>query len=98
MDKKFARDAGFNNTVLHGMLVSSLFSTLVGMHCPGKHALILSQEIKYRKPVIPGSELVVRGKVIGKVDSIKVLVIEGLICGRDGTVLIEGIMKVKVMR
>jgi len=98
LDDTFGRDAGFKGPIIHGMLAASLFSTLAGMYCPGRYSLIISQEIKYMKPVRPGSDVIVRGKVVGKIDAVKVLVVANSICGKDGKVLVNGITKIKVMR
>lgn len=98
LDKKFADKTIFKGTVVHGMLAASLFSCSIGMHCPGENALILSQEIKYIRPIRPGSDVRVLCEVARKIDSVKVLVIKGYIYAKDGSLLIEGVNKVKVTR
>lgn len=98
LEDKFARNSGFDGPIVHGMLVSALFSTLVGMYCPGRNALILSQEVKYIKPVKPGDRVVVCGRVTNKIDSVNVLIVGCRICRSRGEVLVEGVVKVKVMR
>ena len=40
IDEAFAKDNGFKGNVVYGMLVSSLYSRLVGMNLPGKCALL----------------------------------------------------------
>ena len=98
LDEKFAGRTAFKGTIVHGMLAASLFSKAIGMYCPGRYALILTQEIKYIRPVRPDSEVKVFCKVINKIDSVNVLIIETCIYGMDGSVLIEGVNKIKVMR
>lgn len=98
LDEAFAASTRFRGTIVHGMLASALFSTLAGMYCPGKHALILSQEIDYMRPIKPGAELKVCGEVTNKIDSVKVLLIKNFIYDKNGKALVEGITKVKVMR
>jgi acyl dehydratase len=44
MDDEYARGTEFGGRVVHGLLVGSLFSQLVGMHLPGKQALYLGQD------------------------------------------------------
>ncbi|MEZ5477348.1 MAG: MaoC family dehydratase [Thiolinea sp.] len=36
LDAEYAADTQFGERIVHGMLVSSLFSTLLGMHLPGR--------------------------------------------------------------
>lgn len=86
----------YKQNIIHGMLVGSLFSTLVGMYCPGKNCLYLSQEIEFIKPIYPNQEFCVKGTVTNKVETLKMLWIktEVLI---DGIVIIKGQAKVKVL-
>lgn len=62
----YAKQTKFGRRVAHGMLVSSFFSTLIGMYLPGRDSLIVKQEIKYLKPVFIGDDL----KIIGVVNNI----------------------------
>ncbi len=98
LDEAFAGKTIFNGTIIHGMLAASLFSAFLGMYCPGKYGLILTQELKYLKPVRKNEDLKVTGEVIKKINSIKVLVIKTSICDRKNRVLVEGISRVKIMR
>jgi len=98
LDEKFAGRTAFKGTIVHGMLAASLFSKAIGIYCPGRYGLILAQEIKYIRPVRPDSEVKVSCRVAKKVDSVKVLLIESFIEGTDGTILVEGINKVKMTR
>ncbi|MEK6809183.1 MAG: MaoC family dehydratase [Nanoarchaeota archaeon] len=95
-DEEYALSTEFKNRVVHGMLAGSLFSTLVGMVCPGKKNLYLTQSLKFKSPVYPDSELTVRGKILKKIDSLKVIVITTEILVRGETV-IEGEAKVKLI-
>lgn len=62
MDSDFARERGFERRVAHGVLLASLFSQLVGMHCPGENALLQSVNLKFSKPIHAGDR--VRMKVV----------------------------------
>src|SRR3989344_7219670 len=95
-DLDYARSTEFKNRVVHGMLAGSLFSTLVGMVCPGRKNLYLTQSLKFKLPIYPDSELTVRGKIIKKVDSLKVIVINTEIIV-NGEAVIEGEAKVKII-
>ena len=54
-DVEFAKKKGFKDRVVYGMLAGSLFSTLVGMVCPGKNNLYLSQNLNFREPIYFGN-------------------------------------------
>lgn len=86
----------FRQNIVHGMLVGSLFSTLVGMYCPGKNCLYLSQEIRFLKPIYPNQEMTIKGTVIDKVNALKILSLKTEIIV-EGKVVVRGLAKVKVL-
>lgn len=98
VDDSYAKNTPMAGLVAHGMLASSLFSTLVGMHMPGKYCLYLSQDIQFRKPVRPDFELVVYGKIINKIEALKIVDIETSIATTSDEVLITGLARVKVLK
>lgn len=95
-DDIYAKTTQFKNRVVHGMLIGSLFSTLLGMICPGKKNLYLSQTLNFRKPVYPESELIVKGIIKEKSDSLKILTIGTEIIYK-GSIVVNGEAKVKIM-
>ena len=97
-DEEYAQTTEFKGTVVHGMLAGSLFSTLVGMYLPGKYCLFLSLDMQFHNPVKPGQEVVVYGKIINKIDSLKILEIEAKITDKDDKKLIPALIKVKVLK
>ncbi|VVB16699.1 unnamed protein product [Arabis nemorensis] len=54
-DPESARKAGFENRLVHGMLVSSMFPRLISSHFPG--AVYVSQSLHFRSPVYIGNEI-----------------------------------------
>lgn len=95
-DSEYAREKGFEDKVVYGLLAGSLFSALVGMLCPGEKNLYLSQEMLFRKPVYLNKKLRVEGEITEKIDSIRVIIIKTKItCDND--ILISGTAKVKVI-
>ncbi len=75
-DPAYGKQTKFKKNIAHGMLVGSLFSTLVGMYCPGRSCLYLSQTLKFKRPIFFGDQLVVKGVVTSKSDSVKILTIK----------------------
>lgn len=86
----------FEQNIVHGMLIGGLFSTLVGMYCPGKNCLYLSQEIEFIKPIYPNKKVIVKGTVINKVGALKILDIKTEVLV-DGIVVVKGHAKVRVL-
>ncbi len=51
MDSEYAKEKGYDNKVVYGMLTSSFISTMVGMYLPGKYGVLQSVECKFLRPV-----------------------------------------------
>jgi len=96
MDNKFAGSSSFKKRIVHGMLLASLFSQLVGMKLPGKNALYFSQTLNFRSPCYIDDEIQVAGEVIDKSDSTKIITISTSIYNKSEICLIDGIAKVIV--
>lgn len=57
-DERFAREAGFDRPIVQGLAVSTRFSRLIGMYLPGEHAILETIQLKYRRPVFVGQDLI----------------------------------------
>ncbi|KAF8403097.1 hypothetical protein HHK36_011191 [Tetracentron sinense] len=55
LDSEFARNAGFEDRIVHGMLVASLFPLIIASHFPG--AVYVSQSLHFKLPVYNGDEI-----------------------------------------
>jgi len=95
MDEEYAKATSYKGRIVHGLAVSSFFSTLVGMYLPGKKCLYLSQSVNFKNPVRIGDLITVKGEVIRKVDSFKMLHIKTQVLNKN-IVMIEGEAKVLV--
>ena len=63
VDSNYAKKKGFPGRVVYGLLTSSFYSTLVGVHLPGKHCILQGIDIQFSKPVYIGDTLKISGKV-----------------------------------
>ncbi|KAI3983240.1 hypothetical protein MKX01_013307 [Papaver californicum] len=54
-DSKFARSCGFEDRIVHGMLVASLFPRIIASHFPG--AIYVSQSLHFKLPVYIDEEV-----------------------------------------
>jgi 3-hydroxybutyryl-CoA dehydratase len=62
-NRQFAIQHGFSDTVAYGLLTSAFYSQLVGIHLPGKYALLQGIDIDFVSPAYPGDILNVSGEV-----------------------------------
>ncbi len=51
LDEAYAQTTMFKTRIAHGMLVGSLFSTVLGTQLPGEGTIYLGQELKFLRPV-----------------------------------------------
>lgn len=91
LDAEYSRKTKLKKPIIHGMLVASLFSRIIGMYCPGKHGIYMSQNIKFRKPVYTNNELTVHAKVVKKMDALKIITLETFVKdAKTGELLVSG--------
>lgn len=62
-DADYARQHGYPDTVVYGMLTASFYSTLAGVYLPGERALLHEVTSKFTNPVFVGDTLEVSGTV-----------------------------------
>lgn len=96
VDEAYARGTEFGGCVVHGILLASLFSQIVGMHLPGKAALYLGQELSFRRPVRVGERVRAIARVTAVSAPTRSLALATEIRNADGQVVVSGAGKVKV--
>lgn len=96
-DLDFAKEKGYDNRVVYGMLTASFLSTLAGVYLPGKNSLIYETQTKFAQPVFPGDELTVSGTVEEKNDLFQVFTMKVVIRNQKGEKVLRGSMKVGVL-
>lgn len=64
----YAKSNGFEDIIAHGLLLSSFSSSIIGMQLPGENAIIIAQSFSYKKPVYPGTQLLIKG-ILNKIDT-----------------------------
>lgn len=74
-DAEAARRAGFDHEVVHGVLVTSLISRLLGTRLPGPGTILLGQQLRYLRPVHPGDAVRVSVEVTSVRDDKPVIVL-----------------------
>ncbi|MDR2828515.1 MAG: MaoC family dehydratase [Acholeplasmatales bacterium] len=80
----------FGARVVHGALVSSLFSTVFGTLLPGEGCIYLSQNSSFRKPVYLLDQITVTVKAIEKIEDKKFIKFETIAQNQNGEVVIKG--------
>ncbi len=94
MDEIYAKETKFGKRVCHGMLLSSLFSQLVGMYLPGKNSLYFSQSLNFKSPCYIDDEVIVEGEIIEKSSALQMVTMKTKITNQHGMCLIDGVGKI----
>ncbi len=94
---EFAKGKGFAKRVVYGMLLASKFSYLVGMLIPGLNALYMTQDIVFKIPVYVGEQLALKGTVLSKSESTRIIELKTEILNAEGKVAVEGTARAKVL-
>lgn len=96
VDQQFGADSPFGGNLVHGMLIASHFSTLVGVFLPGKNCLLAGMDVEFVRPVPVGSEITVSASV-ASIQRIQGMILVKLLAYLDGMVCVQGQARVKLM-
>ena len=97
LDEGYASSTVFGKRIVHGMLVASMFSALIGVELPGKGSIYLGQNLSFKAPVLIGDQVTASVEIV-KIRNDKPIVTLRTICiNNEGQVLIEGEAVVKYM-
>ncbi|HZS95280.1 MAG TPA: MaoC family dehydratase [Terriglobales bacterium] len=90
LDEAYAGQMRFGGRIIHGMLVASLISTVLGTELPGAGSIYLGQQLSFRAPAKVGERLIAKVRVTDW-DGLKGrIVLATEVIKDDGTQLIVG--------
>jgi 3-hydroxybutyryl-CoA dehydratase len=93
-DRHYAKEKGFKDRVVYGMLISAFYSRLVGVYLPGKNALLQGIEINFHNPVYVGDILAISGEVSYINEAYKQIEIIGYIRNQENKLISKANIKV----
>jgi len=96
IDPSFAKSSMFGGTIVHGILVSSLFSTLFGRAIHG--SIYVNQSLHFKRPVFVGAHIRAKMEIASVEYRLKgsLLTCSTTCCLLDGTLAVVGEAKVLV--
>jgi 3-oxoacyl-[acyl-carrier protein] reductase len=97
MDEDFAKESQFGKRLVHGMLLASFISQMVGIHLPGRNGLCVSQETQFPNPCFIGDTVQVVGKVEKKSDVGRILTLDLKIFREPDCPVLVGKIKAMVL-
>lgn len=85
LDEKYAKNTIFKERIVHGLLVASLISNVIGNKLPGIGTVYLSQDLKFIKPVMINDTVTAEVKVL-KINKDKRIVELSTRCYKDNNI------------
>jgi phosphate butyryltransferase len=98
MDPEFARTDMFHGIIAHGMFGGALISTVLGTELPGPGTIYLSQELKFRHPVVIGDRITARVTVTEKRNASGDLALDCACLNQRDEMVISGVAIVRAPR
>jgi len=86
-DPDYARAAGYSQAVAFGMLTSAFYSQMVGVHLPGRRALLHGIDIDFRSPAFVGDVLTVSAEIVQLNDAYRRANLKARIVNQKGTLI-----------
>lgn len=90
LDEAFAAESIFGERIVHGMLVASLFSGLIGEELPGQGTIYLSQSVSFKAPVLIAEEVTATVEVIAIREDKPIITLKTTCRNTAGKVVIKG--------
>jgi 3-hydroxybutyryl-CoA dehydratase/enoyl-CoA hydratase len=90
LDDEFAKSTRFGKTIVHGHLVSSLFSGLVGGTLPGSGSIYLGQTTQYKLPAFVGDVVHARVEISSIDEKRRIIKLRTTASNDQNKLLIDG--------
>jgi 3-hydroxybutyryl-CoA dehydratase len=90
VDEEFSRNTPMKTKIVHGILVSSLISTVVGTKCPGPGSVWLDQNLRFLLPVRINDTITAISEILVKIQDRQQVVVRTTCINQRGEVVIEG--------
>lgn len=90
VDLKYAAQSQFGQTIAHGALIVSFFSSALANRLPGPGTIYLGQKVNFKAPVFVGETVIVQLKVLSIREDKPIYTIETSCFDSKNNLLIEG--------
>jgi enoyl-CoA hydratase len=97
LDESYASSTVFGKRIVHGMLVASMFSGLIGVELPGEGSIYLGQSLSFKAPVSIGDQVTASVEIVRIREDKPIVTLRTICINNEGQVLIEGEAVVKYM-
>ncbi|GAA4900238.1 MaoC family dehydratase [Ferrimonas pelagia] len=96
LDPEFAAETPFKKPIVHGILLSSLLSGLLGQKLPGDGTIYLGQTLKFVRPIFVGDEVTARVTVAEVRSDKPIVTLRTEVLNHKGEPCVQGEAVVKI--
>ena len=97
LNQEYAESTVFAQRIVHGLLVASLFSGLIGGKLPGHGSVYLGQSLNFKAPVYLYEKVEASVEVVKIREDKPIITLRTVCLKSDGTIAIEGEAVVKFL-
>lgn len=90
VNDEFAKNSNLPGKIVHGILVSSLISTVVGTKIPGPGSVWLDQSLKFLLPVKVNDTITATSEILVKIHERQQVIVRTTCTNQNNEVVIEG--------
>ncbi len=90
LDAEFAAGTQFKERIVHGMLVGSLFTGILGEELPGPGTIYMTQNLSFKAPVYLGQEVTATVEITSIREGKPIISLDTTVTDKDGKVLVKG--------
>ena len=90
VDDEFTKTTNLKTKIAHGIIVSSLISTVVGTKCPGPGSVWLDQNLRFIRPVRINDVITATSEILIKIEEKRQVIVRTTCTNHNNEVVIEG--------
>lgn len=90
INKEYAKKTIFKQRIVHGLLSSSLISSVIGMKLPGQGTIYISQDLKFLLPVNINDTIRAEVSVVEIIKAKNRVKLKTIVTNQYGKIVIEG--------
>ena len=90
VDDDFTKETPLKTKIVHGILTSSLISTVVGTKVPGPGSVWLDQNLRFLLPVRINDRITAVSEILAKIEEKQQVIVRTTCKNQRGEIVIEG--------
>ena len=96
LDEKVAEKSIFKKKIVHGMLVGSYISGIIGNEFPGEGSIYMTQNLSFMKPIFYNETIIIRIEITDLVMERKRVYLKTICTNEQGEILVNGDALIKL--